>query len=41
MEEVLQSGNDVRIYNGNDTGVNEYPWQALLLVAGRPICGGQ
>jgi len=37
---LLGFNHDLKIVNGNETGVNEFPWQVLLLVNGKPICGG-
>jgi hypothetical protein len=39
IKEVLRK-HGIKIFKGNETGVNEYPWQVLILVAGRPLCGG-
>ncbi len=36
---VLNRETNIKIVRGNETGVNEYPWQALLMVNGRPLCG--
>jgi hypothetical protein len=37
---IMRTMQDVKIVRGNETGVNEWPWQVLLLVNGRPLCGG-
>ncbi|CAG7822393.1 unnamed protein product [Allacma fusca] len=37
---ALRKFNEVKIVRGNETGINEWPWQVLLAINGRPLCGG-
>jgi hypothetical protein len=37
---ALNRKNEIKIVRGNETAVNEWPWQVLLMLNGRPLCGG-